>query len=355
MEPLNNPSIRLENQTEKPRDIRENQTEKAQTSKELALEIVRNKTCLCFEGGGVLGAGHAGALVRLHEIGGLRNIKKVVGSSVGSIIALGLACGASATYIKNKLFRLDLSRFKDGGNGIQKLFRFLFRWGWHKGDEIEMFAGEILEELSGDPNITFQEAHRRYGIHLTITYLSLRDKKTKYADHINTPDLEIKKAARWSSTIPYFYKAYRKRDFNDRLENIIVDGGVADNYPMHVLHEQGCSKKDILGFKLVSSVSINKYHNNSDKDHGNNEALPTNIKDYSFVLLEILREQALRYHVEEGDWKLTCKINIGEHKTTDFNITEEDKLELYTSGLRSIDHYIEKVTRLISEGKYPLD
>lgn len=335
----------------------ENQPNENGNIKKLALKILTEKTAYAFEGGGVLGAGHAGALVRLYELGGLKQIDYVVGTSVGSIISMALACGATTYYIKEKLFDLNLNRFEDGGNFISKAFRFIFSYGIHKGDELERFAEEILTDLTDNPNITFLQAYERFGTHLTITYLSSRYRRTKYADHITSPDLPIKKAVRWSSTIPFFFKASRHYNKNRELYDLLVDGGVMDNYPLHVLKEQNQSPQSILGFKLCDNNERNEYQAIKDDtidqevDHG----LPQNIKDFSVGLLDILRHQALRYHVHKEDWKLTCKIDIGSYKTTDFTMTEDDKLWLYNSGRDAVDQHLSEIESLLISGSYPLE
>lgn len=318
-------------------------------NKKLALKILQEKSCFCGEGGGACGYAHIGSVIRLYELGGLNNITHTIGSSVGSILALALACGASPYYIKEKILGMDLRQFEDGGNWFSRIFRFLFKYGLHKGDIVERFVGEILHDLTGNDKITFKEVYDRFGVHLTITYLSTRHKKTKYADHINTPNYQVKTVARWSSTIPLFYQAARFNR-NRQLLDLIADGGVADNYPIHVLREQGCPESKILGFKLFNDGE-NKYDHpdSEDIDYG----IPRNIKDYAMRLVEILREQALRYHVHDDDWKLTCKANIGKFKTTDFNMTEEDKMWLYNSGRKAMDDYLKEIEELLEKGEYP--
>ncbi len=64
-----------------------------------AKEIIKNKSAFVFEGGGVLGIAEVGALAKLKEMGLLNKIQNVVGTSVGSIIAAALGCGATVDYI----------------------------------------------------------------------------------------------------------------------------------------------------------------------------------------------------------------------------------------------------------------
>lgn len=326
-------------------------------NKELALKILTEKNALVFEGGGVLGVAHAGALLRLYELGGLNTLTNVVGTSVGSLVSMGLACGATPYYIKSVIFGMNLERFKDGGCILTQLFRFIFKYGLHKGDVIEEFAGEVLKELTGNSDITFKEAYERFGTHLTITYLSTRQEKTMYADHITEPDLMIKTAARWSSTIPLFYKGARRYRYISKwrreLMDIIVDGGVGDNYPIHVLREQNCNSKYILGFKLFNDGEPNQYNGEITTevfDKGNVK----HVVGYGWRIVDFLRAQALRYHVHKEDWKLTCKINVGNFQTTDFEISESDKIWLYNSGREAMDKHLLEIEKLLDKGKYPL-
>ena len=320
------------------------------SNRELALKILKEKTSLCFTGGGILGFAIAGAIVRLYELGGLDTVDHAVGSSVGSLIALALVCKATPYYIEDKIMNMDLNSFQDGGNIIFRAFRFLFRYGIHKGDQIEVFAGEILKDLTGNDVITLQEIHNKYNNKLTITYLSTLYKKTKYADHITDPVLQGKTIARWSSGIPLFFKGARRYTgvgcYNKRLVDIISDGGIADIYPLHILREQGCNPVKILGFKFYN----NGENANEEKDYGN----PKNIAEYGWRLVDVLREQALKYHVHKEDWKLTCKINVGKYKTTDFNLTREDKLWLYNSVREAMDNHLKDIEELLDRGEYPL-
>ena len=143
---------------------------------------------------------------------------------------------------------------------------------------------------------------------------------------------------------------------NNRLADLIVDGGVTDNYPLHVLKEQKCIPRNILGFKLCDNNEKNEYIAmkddtiDEDVDHG----VPTNVRDFFVTLLDIIRQQALRYHVENDEWKLTCKIDIGKYQSTDFRISEEGKLWLYNSGRNAMDKYLREIEEMLDQGIYPL-
>ena len=287
------------------------------------LQKLAEKNAICCEGGGSTGIAHVGALARLHELVGPLHIKNVIGSSVGSLIAAALACGATPYYLHQKMLEMDLTKFKDGGCFLVQFIRLLTKYGLHKGDYIETFIGDILFDLTGNREITFKEAYERFNCLLTITYLSTEQGQTIYANHLNHPDHQIKTVACWSSSIPLFFKAPRNGT------GLALDGGTLDNFPIGKLRETS-DPKNIIGLKLYNDKQINSTR-------------IRNLKDYAFVVVNILREQALRYHVDDDDWKLTCRINVGKYRTTDFDLTYQDKEWLYNAGREGMDKFFKSL------------
>lgn len=306
------------------------------------MSIFQNKTALCFEGGGVLGVGHVGALSRFQELGGLQNVTHVIGTSVGSFITAALGCGADFQFIHDIFLGLDISKFEDKPKcACVNLYRLFKNFGPNKGTEIKRVAAQIIQDLTGNPNTTFKQAFDKYGIHTTIVYLSVNYQKTIYANHVTTPNLMIRDAILRSSAIPIFYEAIT----NDANTEMFVDGGVTDNYPIHVLRDIGCKLENILGFKLCSQIEMNQYLEDTDqahevveKDHGK----PKKLYDYIKRLVGIVHNQALRYHVDERDWDVTVKIDIGKLNTTDFDLSEEQKNWLYEQGRQAVDRFVQE-------------
>ena len=103
---------------------------KPRNNRDLALKILMEKESLVFEGGGVLGIAYAGALIRLYELG-FKSAKSLIGSSAGSIIAMGLISDTDVKYITTTLYNLNFNSFMDGGNIFKKLWRLLTRYGIH--------------------------------------------------------------------------------------------------------------------------------------------------------------------------------------------------------------------------------
>jgi NTE family protein len=323
-----------------------------------ALNIVANKTALCFEGGGVLGCAHIGALRALNDIGGFKNITHVVGTSVGSIIAAAVGCSAKIEYMEKKFFNMKLNTFKDGSGCFFNLCRLIKKgsdtqhgYGWYKGDQIEAFAGQMLKELTNDANITFEQAYQKYGIRLTIVYFSVNYNKTRYADYKTAPTLQIKKAIKMSSAIPVYYSAVWKNRIGKSNE-VFVDGGLTDNYAVHVLKDQGCPLETILGFKLCSIVEFNEYKEDTGQTPDEiDNGPPSNIYNHVINMIHIIHNQSLRYHVHQEDWQVTVKIDVGSYSTTDFGITHDQEMWLYNQGKFALQQHINDVSKLLELNK----
>ncbi len=63
---------------------------------------------LVFEGGGTKGAAYAGCMAVMDEWGLLSSVRRVAGTSAGSIIATLLACGAGSKGLTESVYHTDL-------------------------------------------------------------------------------------------------------------------------------------------------------------------------------------------------------------------------------------------------------
>ncbi len=57
----------------------------------------------------------------------------------------------------------------------------------------------------------------------------------------------------------------------------------------------------------------------------------------------MLRNHALKIHIDESDWKRTTRVDVGTISATDFNLTEDEKVFLLKRGrkgtLESLHNY----------------
>ena len=321
--------------------------------REQALEIVKNKTALMISGGGVLGASAISTIIYLEELGvKLSNFKKIKGSSVGSIIATAIACGATTQYMKEMIDTMDFNEFRDHDFILHSLYQLVFKYGMNKTDEIDRFAGRILTDLVSNPDITFQQLYEETGVHLIITYLSMNLEETIYADYLTEPDSLIRKAIVKSSAIPLFYEGYIEGKGKNRT--LAVDGGTLDNYSFEYLRE-GVDPIKVLGLKLVAGEDIKDETNVGEENAvtGEDKGYPKNVVEYFTRLIYLMRKQAMKIHVEKNDWMSSVKINVGSLTSTDFHLTDKQKEWLFNQGRESADKYIDELAKLLEEGKYP--
>lgn len=318
--------------------------------KKTAEKIIRDKTAIVLQGGGSLGIGHVGTLSEWEKMGGYQSITHVCGSSVGSILAAAIAAKASVPFMKETIFGLNMKQFADDDYGFfRDIYRLYKKWGWHAGDAIEEWAEKLMFQLTGNPKITMEQLYDLNKIHLTITYFSYRYRKTKYADHTTQPDLCVAEAIRMSSSIPIYYQAVWRKFLNKNQQDVldaIADGGTMDNFPIGILHRQGIPDEKIMGFKLCSTEELN-----ADEEEDYDYGLPNNAKDAITVLIEAMREQAMRVHVHKNDWKLTVKIDCANLSATNFSMTDEQKNMLFSNGKRAMRDYAKEVQKRLDVGE----
>jgi NTE family protein len=295
---------------------------------------------LVLEGGGVAGVAHTGVLEQLDNDHILDGITHFAGSSAGSIVAAALACKIDIASVKEILYNTDFNTFKDDSYGfVMDVWRLCREFGWYKGDALEEWFGGILEKHTGSADITFKEAYEKYGTYLVITMTDINLGSTVYVDHFTHPDDNIKTIVRRSSSIPIFFKADSQvlpteileedgKLVTKSLRHYFVDGGLMDNYPIDSLYKQ-LEKDEVVGIKLLTNTQLSEMNN----PHVTVDRQPHR-DPISFImcLITMLRNQLLKTHINEDDWKRTIKVDIGNVSATDFNISDDVKDTLMEQG-----------------------
>lgn len=282
---------------------------------------------LCFEGGGILGIAYIGALERLHQLDLLKNIKRYAGSSVGAMCAAALACGCTLDYLKLFLTKIDPSVLKDGGNIFKMIYRLFRRNGLYKGEKLIELMGELLEHCSGNRNITFIESYDKFGKFLIINGTSLNQQKTIYFSKDLTPDMKILDAIRISTCYPLVFQDVRLND------EVMIDGGFLDNYPIHVFDDKKYGGDDYynsktLGLRLMNSEEINKKFTKISF-----------ITDFIHAMIHSIYTQSSTAHIESNDINRTVVIDIGDISSMDFNITDDKKQFLIQQGYNGVNNF----------------
>lgn len=269
-----------------------------------------------FEGGGVAGLAHVGVIEVLNDMGILDKITHTSGSSAGSLIETLVSCRVPYETIKEIVMNLDYTSFQDSSWFVPfDVYKLVYNFGWNPGDALTKVYGDIMEKYVGNRSITFGQIREIYGTTVIITSTDVGLESTVYYTPDTHPDMPVIEAGRESSSIPGFYCPVVKDG------HMYVDGGVLDNYPIQKLYDY-LPKEKVFGVKLVSE------DDNSNQVH----KIPVNVTEYVMKIIKMLHHQASKVHIDDDDWKRTIKANVGSIKSTDFKLTNEQKLWLIEQG-----------------------
>ncbi|XP_046356152.2 uncharacterized protein LOC124135044 [Haliotis rufescens] len=185
---------------------------------------------LAFEGGGNKGLAHAGAVKYLEEIGALSNIIRLAGASAGSLMAVLIAVGCQSRELQVYMEEDWSYLMRDGGflGGLRNMVK---RFGWHPGNRVYDWLGEILRKRTGSEDITFEEVRKKYGREVCVVVTNLNLMTAEYCHPKTTPDMPIRVAVRMSMSIPGLFTPIEY--YQHGSEDTFIDGGVLCNYPVH--------------------------------------------------------------------------------------------------------------------------
>ncbi|MGF1727749.1 patatin-like phospholipase family protein [Photobacterium nomapromontoriensis] len=319
---------------------------------------------LIFEGGGVKGIAYVGAMQILERELILQNITRVGGTSAGSINAVLFAAGYSNTEMLKILQSLDFNDFKDDSWGaLRDMKRLRNEFGWYRGDFFREWIGELLKKKTGSANITFKALHEHSGKELFIYASNLSTQFGEIYSPEHTPRMRVVDAVRRSMSIPLFFRAVR-----DDRDDVFVDGGVINNYPVKIFdrkkyleddnleripgyYEKENSKlaeiapksspyiynKETLGFRLDSGKEIAVFRDGQTPKSVEIE----NFLDYTMQLIKTALAAQDSQHLHSDDWQRTVYIDTLGVGTTDFDLSDKLKRALAKSGRESAQRYLD--------------
>lgn len=319
---------------------------------------------LVFEGGGVKGIAYVGAMKVLEKEGILKHIKRVGGTSAGSINAVLFAAGFSNQETLNVLNKLDFNDFKDDSWGVLRdMNRLKNEYGWYRGDFFREWIGELLKKKTGSSNISFKalQEHTSNELYVYASNLSTNFGEVYSPEH--TPRMRVVDAVRRSMSIPLFFRAVR-----DDRKDVFVDGGAINNYPVKLFDrkkylEDGSLirvpsyyeeenkllatkspksssyiyNKETLGFRLDSAQEIGVFRDGQEPPHTEIE----NFLDYTMQLIKTVLAVQDSQHLHDDDWHRTVYIDTLGVGTTDFDLSDSRKKDLVASGKKAAEDYLE--------------
>lgn len=287
---------------------------------------------LVFEGGGVKGICHCGAVQVLEELNILKNINKFAGSSAGSIIASLLAIGYTSDELKDIMFSFNFDDLvKDRKNYLRDGIRLIHSYGMCDGDEVMSFLGKLFLDKVHNANYTFEDLFNEHGKMLVITVTDLNNLRTEYMSHLSHSKMPIRKAIRMSMSVPYLFEPVKMK------QNLYVDGGVLDNYPIHVFDGEYPGDKNaklnlIPGNPHTLGIKIIVPNEEEDFQCHKREKIE-NLEEFSESLIDTLMVSNSRRYMRPGYWKRTISVHVPAIPLFKFKLTKEEKETLYKNGI----------------------
>ena len=299
--------------------------------------IIKN---LVFEAAGIRGIAYCGAIQEMESKNLMTNVERVAGTSSGSITALAISLGYTGKEIENIISKTNFKKFNDGGffffGGIRRTKKY---FGYYKGKRISHWIEKIIEQKTGNADITFEGLHQKGYKDLYIAGTCLNKQKAIIFSRESYPHMKIKDAVRISIGIPLYFEAVfmdstgkiYHRPKNKQGLDIMVDGGFLENFPIHVFDR---TEPDMftIGFRIDSDPQIENDRNSRDLA----EVPIANINGYFLAFYNIVIENLNRQRLTDTDWLRTVSISDGKTKPRLRKLSKEELTILIENGKQAV-------------------
>jgi NTE family protein len=347
-------------------------------------KIIKTKTdvrCknLVIGGGGNLVYAYVGVIEQMFNDDDLIQIENCVGTSAGAIIAMIISSNATIDYIKKIIIQFDMKKIADHSPwAIINIYNILNYFGYNKGDIALQWIENILEELTGDKNITFAEHYNKFKKNLVITGCNISRNTYRYFNRLTDPDMKVSNAVRISMSVPIFFKPFEYEG------DLYIDGGTTLNYPISfVLSDMfkvlNNYRDDIIGPKYIGEkMNVDKAEHNLydlDLDIKTNDVISKdyilertigmktfnkrtlnyikpdkkyddysnfNLYSYCNAVMSMLTDAAMREYIDEEMWLRTIKIDSTKFNSLDFNVTSDEINTMIELGKTSAKIFMDK-------------
>ncbi len=278
-----------------------------------------------FEGGGVKGIALVGALKAAEELG--FTFRAVAGTSAGAIVASLVAAGYTADELRSILMEKDFKEFKDPVSGWipgANIAQVWNKMGFYKGDHFHTWIREKLASKFFDSkkkSLTFKKLFEKTGIPLTVVAIELISQEVRAFESSRNETIHVADAVRMSMSIPFFFVPYRLGT------ELYVDGGVLSNFPAWVFkNTQLTDPLPILGFCFERPDA--------------NDVI-TDLKEFSLALVGTVQKVSEQLLNENTSGITQINLPTCGISTTDFDLTEKQKENLYRAGYENARKQLE--------------
>ncbi|MHA1223321.1 MAG: patatin-like phospholipase family protein [Candidatus Heimdallarchaeaceae archaeon] len=161
--------------------------------------------------------------------------------------------------VHNKTTKLALDKIL--ANPAESINSLKYEYGLFIADYFRKAVDSFIEEKSGIKNCTFKQFFETFKIDIVITgYDATTNELLYFRNNERWKNLCVADAVRMSISIPFLFKPVMimRNRLNAATRNTlslpsyIVDGGLANNFPIHVFDDPGSNElnPNVLGFTL---------------------------------------------------------------------------------------------------------
>jgi NTE family protein len=311
-------------------------------SNSVVAQCIKN---LAFEGAGVRGIAYVGSLRYLEENHLLDSVEKISGTSAGAIVALAISLGYTSHEVEKLVYETKIQKFNDGKfffiGGVRRLNR---NYGWYRGKQFDKWLKAIIENKTGNPDITFRQMHERQYKDIYVTGTSLNNQRLIVFSNETYPDMKVSDAVRISMSIPMYFEAVIIDSLGNIIErkdakpfhDLMVDGGLTGNFPIAVFDSisQGTRivNRATLGLRIDSPEQI-------AYDSIAKGLAPVPIgrfKTYVGAFYNYVIENLNRSQLTEEDWLRTLSISSGNIGPKVRKLSVDEKNILISNGYKAM-------------------
>jgi NTE family protein len=305
---------------------------------------------LVLEGGGVKGAGLAGAVGTLGKTYGFH---RVAGTSAGAIVASFIAAGLS-DQLETIMVNTNFADFLDEGGFLRHLGRvgqgeqILFHDGIYKGEALHTWIAKTLADRNvhtwGDLHVDGADkstpVQQRYRLVVVVSDIS-RGRMLRlpwdYADLLGEdPDtLPVADAVHASASIPFFFRPSHlpvQPTLADGHTNLVLtDGGMLSNFPIALFDSDSDTDHPTFGIKLSARLSLGQDGWNTTND-------PLSLGKALVATMTNAHDQL---YVDQASVSTrTVFVDTSGVNSTDFTLTPAAKQDLFDKGAAAAAQFL---------------
>lgn len=287
---------------------------------------------LILSGGGSAGGAYPAAFAQAALYGlDFKKLEVICGTSVGSIVGLGIVIGAPPKDFKKILENMPTDKFQDWSlSSILSVFK---TWGLCEGKVMPSCFRQIIKEYTGLEDPSFEELYAETGKEFRVIVTNASRKKMQILSHKTTPKMSVAEAVGISCSVPILFPPKMIPNSDGELE-YYIDGGILKNYPWGVGSSPSRKIEEQLGFIFVNSTAA--YALNDD---GNNGVF--NFLDFLYNLLTLIVFQD-PLCLPDAVQARTVAISVGLNPLN-FTPTKEEQKQLDMAGKQGVRKSVKQI------------